>query len=85
MFNHLINDCSKRVQKENKIRHDWVGKVIYLESCKRLKFDQTNKWYVHKPECVRGNEKYKILWDFEIQTIKIISARRPDLLLINKK
>ena len=36
--------------------HDWVGKVTYRESCKRLKFDQTNKLYMHKPESVLGNE-----------------------------
>ena len=27
--------------KEYKIRHDWVGKVIHLEFCKKFKFDQT--------------------------------------------
>ena len=28
---------------------------------------------------------HKILWDFEIQTDHLIPARRPDLVLINKK
>ena len=40
---------------------------------------------MHKPEPVRENETHKILWDFEIQTDHLIPARRPDLVLINKK
>ena len=48
-------------------RADWVGKVIYRELCKRLKFGHTTKWYIHKPDSVLENDKYKILWDFEIQ------------------
>ena len=31
------------------------------------------------------NETYQIFWDFEIQTNEAIQARKPDLVLINKK
>ena len=31
------------------------------------------------------NEDYKILWDFSIQTDHVIEARRPDLVLVDKK
>ena len=31
------------------------------------------------------NKMHKLLWDFEIQTDQLISARRPDLIIINKK
>ena len=44
---------------------------------KKLKFDHTNKWYMHKPESV--------LSDFEIQTDHLISARQPNLVILNKK
>ena len=54
--------------------------MIHRELCKRLKFDLSTKRYTHKAESVRENETHKILWDFEIQTV-----RRPDLVLINKK
>ena len=40
---------------------------------------------MHKPESVIENETHKILWDFEIKTDHLIPARRPDLVLINKK
>ena len=39
---------------------------------------------MHKTESVLENENI-ILWDFEIQTDHLIPARRPDLVLIDKK
>ena len=82
---HLISKCSKLVQKKYKPRHDWVGKVIYWELCKRLKFDYTTKWYMHKLESVREDKTHKILWDFviRVQMNRLIPARRPDQVLIN--
>ena len=49
------------------------------------KFDHTNKCYMHNPESVQENEMHKFLWDFEIQTDHLISARQPDLVIVNKK
>ena len=40
---------------------------------------------MHKPESIQENETHKILRDFEIETDHRILARRPDLVLINKK
>ena len=68
-------------------RHNtWEGgEVIYKELCKKFKFDDTNKWYMHNPESVLENEMRKVLWDFEIETDHLILARRPDLVIINTK
>ena len=63
-------------------RHDWEGKVIHWELCKKLKFNHTNKWYMPNPASALENE---LLWDFEIQTDHLISAGRPDLKIMNKK
>ena len=82
---HIINECSKLAQKKYKTRHDWVGKVIHRKLCKGFKFDHTNKWYMHNPAPVLENDTHKLLWDFDIQTDPLISARRPDLIIINKK
>ena len=53
--------------------------------CKKFKFDHTNKWYMHNPAPVLENATHKLLWDFNIQTDHLIPARRPDLIIINKK
>ena len=37
------------------------------------------------PESTLKNETHKRPWDFEIQTDHIISTRRPDLMIVNKK
>ena len=84
-INHIISECSRLAQKEYKARHDWVGKVIHWEMCKKIKSVHANKWYMHNPAPVLENATYKLLWDFDIQMDHLISARRPDLIIINKR
>ena len=40
---------------------------------------------MHNPAPVLENDTHKLLWDFDIQTDHLISARRQDLITINKK
>ena len=84
-INHIISECSKLAQSGYKERHGWVGKGIHREMCKKFKFDHTNKCYMHNPAPVLENATHKLLWDFYIQTDHLIRARRPDLIIINKK
>ena len=81
--NHIIGECSKSAQKEYMTRNDFTGKVINWELCKRLKFDHTNKWHMHKPGSILKNEMHKLLCNFEKETDLLFSARRPDLIIIN--
>ena len=37
---------------------------------------QPNGIYMHKPKSVLENEMHKVLWNFEIQTVHLIPARR---------
>ena len=73
-------------EKENlliiKTRHDWVGKMIHWELCKKIKSDHTNNWYVQIRESIQENETHRLYLDFEIQTDHLISAGRP---VINNK
>ena len=82
---HILSECSKLAQTEYKKRHDKVATLLHWELCKRLGFHQSEKWYDHKPEPVLENEESKLLWDFNIRTDKVIEARRPDIVLIEKK
>ena len=84
-INHIISECSKLAQKEYKARHDWLGKVIHWEMCKKFKFDNANKWYIHNPAPVLENDTHNLLRIFDIQTDHLISVRRPDLIIINEK
>ena len=40
---------------------------------------------MHNPEPVLENNTHRLLWDFDILTDHLIPARRPDLIIINKK
>ena len=79
--NHII---SKLAQKEYKTRHDWVGKVIDWKLCKKLKFNHMNKWDTYNQKSILDNETHKLLGDFKMHTDYLISARWPDLIIINK-
>ena len=72
--NHIVSEYRRQAQKD-KIRHDWAGEGIYWELCKRLKFDLTDIWYIRKHESVPENDTHTIIWDSEIQTDHIISAK----------
>ena len=39
---------------------------------------------MHNPESILENETHKVLWGFKMQTDLLISARRPDLVIVNK-
>ena len=85
MINHIISECNKLALKEYKARHDWVGNMIHWEMCKKFKIDHMNKWYMHNPAPVLENDTHKLLWDFDMQMDHLISARRQELIIINKK
>ena len=79
---HIVSECDKLAQKEYKIwRHDKVAMVIHWELCHRHGFPTEEKWYDHRIEKVLENDKVKILWDFKIQTYKVIEHSRPDITL----
>ena len=83
--NHIISECSKLAQKEHKSRQDWVGKGIQWELCLKIEI-----WPNYRMVYVQDRIRPRA-WDalnslrFEIQTDHQIPARRPDLVLINKK
>ena len=84
-IDHIVSGCSKLAQKEYKRRHDNLGKIVHWKLATKCNFEATDKWYEHEPESVLENEDYKILWDFSILTDHVIEARRPDLVVVDKK
>ena len=84
-INQIFSECSKLARNDYKTRHDWIGKVIHWEMYKKFKFDHMNNWYMHDPAADLENDTHKLIWDFDVHTDHLISARRPDLIIINKK
>ena len=65
--------------------HDNLGKIVHWKLARKCNFEAGVKWYEHEPESVLESEDCKILWDFSIQTNHVIEARRPDLVVVDKK
>ena len=76
-INHIISECGKLAQKEYKTRYDRVGKAIHWERCKNwnltIRTTQNQSWRM----------RLNHLWDFEIQTVHLMSARQLDIIIIN--
>ena len=83
--NHIVSGCQNLAQKEYRRRHDTVAKALHWDILRQKGFPHEPQWYKHDPEAVVENDKFKILWDFTIQTDHIISARRPDIVVIDKQ
>ena len=82
---HILSECLKLAQNEYKKRHDKVATMVHWELCKQHSFPHSKNWYDHRAEDVLENDDVKLLWDFNIRTDRVIEARRPDIVLIDKK
>ena len=82
---HITSGCEKLAQKEYKRRHDNVSKKVHWDICKNNGLEHNEKWYEYAPEGSVENEEIKVLWDINIQCENLIEARRPDLIVIEKK
>ena len=83
-ISHLVSECSKLAQREYKRRHDNVARYIHWQLCIKGGFERADRWYNQQPEAIIENENYKLLWDFMIQCDRMIEARRPDIVLVDK-
>ena len=83
---HIVSECKSLAQREYKRRHDNVARYVHWILCEKANIDRTaDAWYDHKPDGVLENDEFKILWDINIQCDRIIEARRPDIIFIDKK
>ena len=82
---HITSGCEKLAQKEYKRRHGNVAKKVHWDICKKNGLEHSEKSYEHALEGAVENEGIKVLWDINIQCDNLIDARRPDLIVIDKK
>ena len=60
-----------------------MAKAIHWDLLARCRFEQSE--YDHVAKSVLENDNYKLLWDFSVRTEHEIEARRPDLVVIDKR
>jgi hypothetical protein len=81
---HLVAGCSILANSEYTERHNQAASIVHWRMCQKYGIDVPKKSYRHIPLPVIENEKVKILWDVNIYTDKLIHARRPDIVVVDK-
>ena len=60
-------------------------KIVRWKLARKCNFQAGDKWYEHESESVLKDEGCKIWQDFSIQTDRVIEARRPVQIAVDKK
>ena len=81
---HLVAGCSILASSEYKDRHNKAASIVHWRMCQKYGIDVHRQWYRHELLSVVKNERVKILWDVNIYTDKLIHARRPDIVVVDK-
>ena len=77
-INNIISECTKFAQKIKRLgTTGWARWSIHRGLCKKLKFNNANKWYKHNTESVLENETHKLLWDFTNRSPNLGQTTRP--------
>ena len=58
---------------------------VHWDIYKKNELKHNEKRYKHTPEGAGENEEIKVLWDTNIQCVNLIQAKRPDLIVTDKK
>ena len=81
----MCGECKKLAQREYKRRHNTVTKLVHWKLCEKDNLERKEKWYEQCPEGVVEDNDVKLIWDINIQYDNVVEARRPDLILVDKK
>uniref|UniRef100_A0A3B3HW39 Reverse transcriptase domain-containing protein n=1 Tax=Oryzias latipes TaxID=8090 RepID=A0A3B3HW39_ORYLA len=81
---HITAGCKMLAGKAYMERHNQVAGIIYRNVCAKYGLETPrSKW--ETPPKVVENERAKILWDFQIQTDRMVMANQPDIVVVDKE
>ncbi|XP_078808275.1 uncharacterized protein LOC144994388 [Oryzias latipes] len=81
---HITAGCKMLAGKACMERHNQVAGIIYRNMCAEYELETPRpKW--ETPPKVVENERAKILWDFQIQTDRMVMANQPDIVVVDKE
>ncbi|XP_051916213.1 uncharacterized protein LOC127597287 isoform X2 [Hippocampus zosterae] len=80
---HITAGCKMLAGKAYMERHNQVAGIVYRNICAEYGLETPrSKW--ETPPKVVENDRAKIMWDFQIQTDKMVMANQPDIVIIDK-
>ena len=68
-----------------KWRYDSVAKIIHRALSRQFGLVVPTHYWNHVPQCISENSHVKLLWDFNVYTYHVLSARCPDIVVMNKE
>ena len=81
---HITAGCKMLAGKAYMERHNQVAGIVYRNICVEYGLETPrSKW--ETPPKVIENDRAKILWDFQIQTDRMVMANQPDIVVIDKE
>ena len=81
---HIISAYPNLIKNQYQQRHEKVAKKIHWLLWKKFHPECNDNWNELVPDSVLENEGCKILWDFPVQTDKVIEHKLPDIVCIDK-
>ena len=82
IVNHVVAGCNLLAQKWYKRCNDKVCLNLHWLLHRKLGYNASDEWYSHVLDnFFNETGKPKIVWDFDIQTDRIIEQRRPDIIV----
>jgi len=81
---HLLSNCTPLAATMYKQRHDRIASIVHWSLLKRFNQSVSRYYWNHNPSGVVENSAVKVLWDFDIYTDRYLTARRPDIVVIDK-
>ncbi|KAK7930437.1 hypothetical protein WMY93_006832 [Mugilogobius chulae] len=81
---HITAGCKMLAVKAYMERHNQVAGIVYRNICAEYGLETPrSKW--ETPPKVVENDRAKILWDFQIQTDRMVMANQPDIVVVDKE
>ena len=81
---HIIAGCLSIAQSIYLDHHNAVTSAVHWSLCALYGFTRSSQWWQHQPLPVLDSDDYKLLYDFNVYTDRRITARRPDLVFMDK-
>ncbi|TWW69428.1 ATP-dependent Clp protease proteolytic subunit, mitochondrial [Takifugu flavidus] len=80
---HITAGCKMLAGKAYMERHNQVAGIVYRNICTEYGLEVPgSRW--ETPTKVLENKQAKILWDFQIQTHKMVVVNQPDIVVVDK-
>jgi len=72
---HIISECSKLSQVENKKRHNKVARAVHWSFCETYHIKRSEQWNQHMAKPVIATKRVKILWYMNTQMDRVMKHR----------